>query len=91
MATAREKILATAAAHGWHVHELPEDGWQTIKLRRVRRENGHQRTEYLHFMCDFQGRLVDVSWAPRLDGFNGRSPSRARLTWTIQKLSEVGR
>jgi hypothetical protein len=91
MATTREKILATAAAHGWRVHRLPDNYYELIELRRTRREGGRQRTEYVTFGCDVLDRLIHVAWAPRLDGIDGRSPRRDRLAWTLQKLSEVDR
>jgi hypothetical protein len=87
--TAREQVLAAAAAHGWCVHHQPADGWTgEHELRRARRGHGSQRTEYVTFTGDVLDRLVWVTWSPRLGGMNARSPRNHKLAWTLGKLAD---
>jgi hypothetical protein len=88
--TARVRILAVAAKQGWRVHKQParEGCLGEYVLRRVRREGRRQRTEYVRFTCDVLGRVIDVAWAPGLDGVDGRSPRVNKFGWTIRKLRE---
>lgn len=85
---ARERVLVTAAQQGWRVHEDPANAWDATEFRRTHRDRDGQRTEYLRIVYSVSDQVIHVSWAPRLDGIDGRSARRDKLAWTLRKLSE---
>lgn len=72
--TSYQQVMAAALQHGWYIHSQPDPVTLDVtEIRRKRRRNGRQRTEWLQLTTDPYGRLVWVSWGPQMDGFGGRT------------------
>lgn len=86
--TSLDRLTEAAKKHGWTVRPGRYEGANDVIFERPN-VTDRRKIEYIYVSCSVRDAVIYASWAPGLDGVNGRQKYKGARAFVMQYLTRT--